>query len=141
VIHRAGELNSLRVLSASIPMTNAGSVMSEGDTAQLSDVAHSDSGFGGAGVKVGVPSDRYDQQGGATADVASGDLPSGVPVLDDSAVCGDVIFPESCTDEGRAMMQIVHDVAPGAALALNTAYDGFAGFANGIVDLANAGAM
>jgi hypothetical protein len=38
------------------------------------------------------------------------------------------------------MLQIVHDVAPGAELAFHTAFNGFSGFANGIVDLANAGA-
>jgi hypothetical protein len=43
-------------------------------------------------------------------------------------------------DEGRAMMQIVHDVAPGAGLAFYTAEDGEADFANGIVNLATAGA-
>jgi len=140
VLHRAAELDSVRVLSASIPMTNTGNVTSEGDIAQLSDIARTDSGFDGLGVKVGVLSDSYDQQGGASADVASDDLPAGVQVLDDSAVCGDAIFQEPCTDEGRAMLQIVHDVAPGADLAFHTAYNGFAGFANGIVDLANAGA-
>jgi len=140
VIHRAAKLDSLRVLSASIPMTNAGSVTSEGDTAQRSDVARAVGGVTGAGVMVGVLSDSYDQQGGAAADVTSGDLPNGVQVLDDSALCGDFIFPEPCTDEGRGMLQIVHDVAPGADLAFHTAFNGFAGFANGIVDLANAGA-
>jgi subtilisin family serine protease len=39
-------------------------------------------------------------------------------------------------DEGRAMMQIIHDVAPGAALAFYTAVDSEADFANGIEALA-----
>ncbi|HKD55716.1 MAG TPA: S8 family serine peptidase [Steroidobacteraceae bacterium] len=43
-------------------------------------------------------------------------------------------------DEGRAMMQIVHDVAPGAALAFHTAINSEADFANGIIALADAGA-
>jgi PKD repeat protein len=139
-IRKAAELNSLRLVAASIPMTNAGSVMSEGDTAQRSDVARAVYGVSGAGVMVGVLSDSYDQQGGAGADVASGDLPNGVQVLDDSAVCGSILSAEPCTDEGRAMLQIVHDVAPDADLAFATAFNGLAGFANGIVDLANAGA-
>ncbi len=140
-IRRSAELDSLRALSASIPMTNAGSVTSQGDAAQLSDIARSVHGVSGAGVKVGVLSDSYNHQGGAAADVASGDLPiDGVQVLDDSANCGDIISPQPCTDEGRAMLQIVNDVAPGADLAFHTAFNGFAGFANGIVDLADAGA-
>ena len=37
------------------------------------------------------------------------------------------------------MMQIIHDVAPGANLAFHTAFDGIADFANGIKKLAEAG--
>jgi PKD repeat protein len=140
VIRKAAALDSLQVLSASIPMTNTGSVTSQGDMAQRSDVARSDYIVSGAGVKVGVLSDSYDQQGGAANDVVSGDLPGGMQVLDDSANCGDIFFPQPCSDEGRAMLQIVHDVAPGADLAFHTAFHGFAGFANGIVALADAGA-
>jgi hypothetical protein len=80
---------------------------------------------------VGVLSDSYDTLGGAAAGVASGDLPAGVIVLDDT-VAG--------SDEGRAMMEIVHDVAPGAGQAFHTAFTGQAGFASGIGDLVAAGA-
>lgn len=139
-VRQAAALGSLRALSASIPLTNAGSVTSQGDLAQRSDIARTLYGVSGAGVKVGVLSDSYDHLGGAAADVAANDLPVGVQVLDDSANCGDVVSPAPCTDEGRAMLQIVHDVAPGAALAFHTAFNGFAGFANGIVNLADAGA-
>ena len=38
------------------------------------------------------------------------------------------------------MAEIVHDVAPGAAIAFHTAQGGQANFAQGIIDLANAGA-
>ena len=43
-------------------------------------------------------------------------------------------------DEGRAMLQIVHAVAPGASLAFYTAEDSEADFATGIGALAAAGA-
>ena len=41
-------------------------------------------------------------------------------------------------DEGRAMLQIVHDVAPGASLAFYTGDNSEADFANGIGALAAA---
>ncbi|MBS0578996.1 MAG: S8 family serine peptidase [Proteobacteria bacterium] len=84
----------------------------------------------------------------ATTDVSSGDLPSGVSVLKEggagttAGTClgfAPYFLPDS--DEGRAMLQIVHDVAPGAGLAFRTASVSEADFAQGIHDLANAGAM
>ena len=40
--------------------------------------------------------------------------------------------------EGRAMAEIIHDIAPGADLAFHTAFTGQAEFAQGIIDLADA---
>jgi hypothetical protein len=68
--------------------------------------------------------------GGASGGVASGDLPSAILVLEEG-VCPDGI------DEGRAMMELIHDVAPGAAQAFHTGFRGTASFAQGIIDLAN----
>jgi len=87
----------------------------------------------------------------AQQDIASGDLPATVTlvssVTDGTTYGGD---PQCASygapirppfgDEGRAMMQIVHDVAPGASLAFHTAENGEADFANGVVALAGAGA-
>jgi Subtilase family len=85
----------------------------------------------GAGVTVGVLSDSFNALGGAAADYG-GALPpaSQVVVLQDRP---------GGTDEGRAMMQIVHDVAPGANLDFHTANPTEQDFANGILALANAG--
>lgn len=112
------------------PKHNVGKVTSQGDSAMRAGIARRTYNVSGAGVKVGVISDSYNALGGAPAGVASGDLPANVQVLDD--------FPGG-EDEGRAMAEIVHDVAPGAAIAFNTAYKGQAGFAKGIRDLAAAG--
>jgi hypothetical protein len=46
---------------------------------------------------------------------------------------------EGGSDEGRDMMQIIYDVAPGARLAFRTAYRGEVDFAAGIRELANIG--
>jgi hypothetical protein len=141
LVKQALQLESVRFISASLrPLTHTGIVTSQGDDAMRANLARTQFGVDGTGVTVGVLSDSYDQQGGASMDVAGGDLPAGVIVLDDTANCGSLFFPAPCSDEGRAMMQIVHDVAPGAALAFHTAFNGMAGFANGIVALADAGA-
>jgi hypothetical protein len=87
----------------------------------------------GSGVRVGVLSDSFNDLGGAAADEADGALPSAanIDVIKDLAAGG--------TDEGRAMMQIIHDIAPGASLAFYTAFDSEQDFANGILALAAAG--
>ncbi len=77
-------------------------------------------------------------------DVSTGNLPAGVNVLAEPSQgnCLDYGAPYNLpfTDEGRAMLQIVHDVAPGASLAFHTVDNSEADFANGILALAAAGA-
>jgi len=120
-----------QVAPAYQPMHNVGAVTSEGDRAMGSDKAKITYNVTGAGSKVGVLSDSYGAiAGGPAAGVASGDLPNDVQVLLDQA---------TGSDEGRAMAEIVHDVAPGAKIAFHTAFAGQASFASGIVQLANAG--
>ena len=136
----AAALSSLRSIEASpVPIRNAGSITSQGDFALRAAAARAAHGVDGAGVSVGVLSDAYDTIGGAAADIASGDLPAGgVSVLNgESPYCGALIF---CVDEGRAMLQIVHDVAPGAELLFHNALGGTAAYATAIQDLAAAGA-
>jgi hypothetical protein len=116
------------------PANNIGRTTSQGDKAMRSDIARQTSGLQGAGQKIGILSDSYDFLGGAGAGVASDDLPANVQVIDDF-----VPGRTSATDEGRGMAEIVHDVAPEAAIAFNTASRGQSGFANGILNLAKAG--
>lgn len=99
----------------------------------------------GRGIKIGVISDSFNQLGGADEDVASGDLPGRnnpfgykkpVKVLKES---------KAGTDEGRAMLQIINDIAPGAELLFHTAYDSRTGvtessFAAAVRALVSAGA-
>lgn len=114
------------------PLTNVGSVTSQADTVHESARvrATSPGGVDGSGVTIGVLSDSYNALGGAAADIASGDLPSAINVLEDLSGGGLI-------DEGRAMLQLVHDVAPGASLAFATAFTGQGGFAQNILDLAD----
>jgi hypothetical protein len=99
-------------------------VVSVADTQLRGAAARGAFGVTGAGVEVGVISDSFDRDASAPAhaadDVASGDLPGG------ASPCGfttpvDVLAEDAANtspeDEGRAMLQVVHDLAPGAALA------------------------
>jgi hypothetical protein len=96
------------------PHTDVGAATSQGVAAQRVDKVPS--GIDGRGITVGALSDSFDTAkefigGGpltvhAADDMRTGDLPpEGVTVLQDSA---------AGADEGRAMLQIVHDIAPKA---------------------------
>ena len=98
---------------------------SEGDAAHNAPVVRG-LGYNGTGVKIGVISDSVDYM--ATVQ-ASGDLPA-VTVLQDSP---------GNSGEGTAMLEIVHDLAPGSTLYFATANGGKANFANNIMALKNAG--
>lgn len=122
-------LNKLRPL--------AGNVTSEGDADHRADDVRSAYGYLGQGIKIGVLSDSYNSKGGAAANVASGDLPgTGNPDGDTTPVT--VVQDYSGgTDEGRAMLQVIHDLAPAATLYFATADVSEASFANNILALRN----
>ena len=115
---------------------HCGSVRSEAYTVEHADQAQNHDFVDGTGQTVGILSDSF---GDGSADVASGDLPGpGNP-------CGrytpvKVLQDDSGTDEGRAMAQLVHDVAPGAALDFATGDQGMTNFASNIAALKAAGA-
>jgi subtilisin family serine protease len=121
-----------------------GTVVSQGDRSLRADLARRESGVTGRSVRIGVLSDSYDCAPGAftpgapftTADqdIRNGDLPRDVLLLKDFSSIPDV----NCSDEGRAMMQLIHDVAPGSPLAFYTAFESQEDFAAGIRALAAA---
>jgi hypothetical protein len=127
-------LAGLRSARPSYAMRRAGSVTTAGDHAMNADATRAAYGVSGSGVKVGVLSDSFDCLKGASGGVSSGDL-STVTVVQEISDC------TGATDEGRAMLEIVHDVAPGASLSFASAFNGIAAFANNIIALKNAGAQ
>ena len=139
-------ISGLRFVKPALAATRVGLTTTQGDHSMRSDLARSQFGVDGSGVRVGVLSDSFDCAPGPFAsgqnftragqDTVNGDLPLGVRVLADLHMVPD----SECTDEGRAMMQIVHDVAPGASLSFSTALTGEEDFAAGILALANDGA-
>lgn len=106
-----------------------GAATSEGDVAHRAMEARNFFGVNGAGVKIGVLSDSVD----FLAQVqATGDLPPDVTVLPgQSGVPG--------SGEGTAMLEIVHDLAPGAKLYFATAFTSDVSFADNIRALRAAG--
>jgi Subtilase family len=117
------------VVASNRPVTQVGAVTSQGIVQHRID--RLPAGIDGRGITVGVLSDSYDTDTSALThaadDVASNDLPPDVAVLQDS--------PDG-TDEGRAMMQIVHDIAPAARLGFATANGGEVNLADNIRSLA-----
>jgi len=116
------------LINASSPnrLLGVGSVTSQGDTTHKAFTARGTFNTDGTGIKIGVLSDGVDSlavsQGTADLD--------GVTVLPGQAGFG---------DEGTAMLEIIHDLAPGAQLYFATAVNGMPSFAQNIRDLRTAG--
>lgn len=90
---------------------STGLTVTQGDAAMRADKARQKFNVDGRGILIGVISDSFNNLGGAQTDIANGDLPSDIKVLQD--------FPRGGEDEARALMQIIHDVAPGAKFAFH----------------------
>lgn len=127
-------------------VTRSGSVAPQGDAYLGTDTLRNVEGLSGAGLTIGIISDSYNALGGASGGVASGDLPGiGNPSnMNPVTVLMDDNDPSSI-DEGRAMAEIIHDIAPGANLLFHSAFTQFTGspdqtIATAIDNLVGAGA-
>jgi hypothetical protein len=103
-----------------------GSRNTEGDVTHRAFPARNVFNIDGTGVRIGVLSDGVTN---LAASQALGDL-GPVTVLPGQAGAG---------DEGTAMLEIIHDVAPGAQLFFATAFNGITSLAQNIRDLRAAG--
>ncbi|HKE59635.1 MAG TPA: S8 family serine peptidase, partial [Pyrinomonadaceae bacterium] len=119
---QGGETNVL----GTTPPTGVGSVTTEGDATHRAFSARGTFHGDGTGIKVGVLSNGV---ANLAASQALGDL-GPVTVLPGQAGTG---------DEGTAMLEIVHDIAPGAQLFFATANTSITSFAQNIRDLRTAG--
>ncbi|MDP0489503.1 MAG: S8 family serine peptidase [Verrucomicrobiota bacterium JB023] len=132
----ASQLDGITFIRPAYRENRSGLTTSQGDSAVQADLARSISpGVTGQGITIGTLSDSFatapTPSTTATEDVSNNDLPGNIEVLSE--------FAQPATDEGRAMMQIIHDLAPGAEQKFFTAFNGQAAFANGIRSLAAAG--
>src|SRR5215470_13394610 len=94
------------IRSADRAVVRSGRVTTEGDAASRADIVRA-GGVNGNGVVVGVISDGIDSVADAQA---TQDLPPDVTVPNDSRC------QKGTGDEGTALLEIVHDIAPGAKL-------------------------
>ncbi|WP_033443671.1 S8 family serine peptidase, partial [Saccharothrix sp. NRRL B-16314] len=92
----------------------------EGDRAHAADTARDDFRVTGTGVKLCALSDGVDS---IALSQTAGELPAGVEVLPGQ---------EGSGNEGTAMLEILHDIAPNASLGFATAFNGDASFADNI---------
>ena len=131
--------NQINFVRPTPPATtnNNSSLFNQGDFAQESFFTRAGFDLSGAGIKIGVLSDSYDKSIGnqsAASDISGGVLPGPgnpngftqtIEVLSDNSL-------GAASDEGRAMLQIVHSVAPEADLAFHTGFVSPGNFAAGI---------
>ncbi|HWD81730.1 MAG TPA: S8 family serine peptidase [Kribbella sp.] len=109
------------------PAVDAGPVTAEGVQLHQADKAQA-RGLTGRGQKIGAISGDVDHLADA---IAAGELPKDVQVLQQAASYTD--------DEGTAMLEIIHDMAPGAKLAFASAQDTTAQYVEAFHTLADAG--
>ena len=144
VIYALAQLSAVEMISPEYgAVVHTGSVDGRASEAMMADIARLATSLDGAGQTVGILSDSFARsssvrdssttpasgQAGTLRNSRpqqSGDLPPAV-ILRHDGVFG--------SDEGAAMGELVHDVAPGAAIAFHTAFTGQGGFADGITDL------
>jgi hypothetical protein len=101
-------------------------------------------GLKGQGLTIGALSDSFNTapnsvtQDHEAQDIKSGDLPGrGNPFGDTTPVVVLDEDPVPGTDEGRALLQIIYDIAPKAKLCFATAFTGEVQFAANILKLAD----
>lgn len=141
-VERLGRLGSDPALRSAAPVLARTRMLpvpavSQGVQSLFGQDGPNDPAIDGTGVRIGVLSDSFGCEPGALVpgaptstvvdDFANDEIPDDVVVADD-ACPGNI-------DEGRAMLQLIHDVAPGAHGAFHTAFNSRIDFACGIMEL------
>lgn len=131
-VERLAAVDGIRTIRTADEAVTRKDDTSEGDRAHRASQARRTHGVDGTGIGIGVLSDGIqtlaDRQ-------ASGDVPAEVPA-EVTVLPGQ----QGRGDEGTALLEIVHDLAPGADLYFATALGGQAQFAANIEALCEAGA-
>jgi hypothetical protein len=140
-VHEAAAVPGIRsILAEQRPVRRAGPVPSQAVPLERVNLANS-RGLDGAGIRIGALSDSFNScsptstpyscSTTAAQDIAAGELPAaGVTVLP-----GQDLPAGQGTDEGRAIEQLLFDIAPRAQLGFATAFLGELQFAENILAL------
>src|SRR3989337_2040421 len=125
-VEEVASLNFVKKITPpSYGILRTGSVNSKGDMVMRSDKVRNELGFDGTGVRVGVISDGVDSM---AVSQATGDLTNNIDVNPSLPGSG---------DEGTALLEIIHDIAPGAELAFSEGFSSSATFINSLNFLVN----
>jgi hypothetical protein len=135
---------SMRTMPDPIPwvdptLVHIGAATSQGDDrrntrpgALQSAAARDAFALDGSGITIGIISDSFNALGGQPATILTGDLPgpqNPFGFTDPVTILRDDLSSSSI-DEGRAMAEIVHDLAPGARLLFHSAFNNGGGDAS-----------
>jgi hypothetical protein len=123
-------VNSIAITSGN---TNQSSVDALAvNTAVAAYLAKTGTALNGAGLKIGILSDSFNLNGGEGTDIADGDLPasSDIHIVQEGT---------SGNDEGRALAELIHSIAPDAQLYFYSGTTSEAGMATGINTLTSMG--
>ncbi len=145
-VHKAADISGIHSLHAQQrPARHAALPPKQAAVLEKADIANAH-GFDGKGIRIAALSDSFDKCPTPTAtaagctdhaldDIKSGALPKeGVFVLQDE-LPATITANGPATDEGRAMLQLVHDIAPAADLGFASAFNGELQFAENILGL------
>ncbi len=132
-LRRLATLGLVRSVSPVRPgFLRAGTVDTQGDAAAKAPEARAScAGCDGSGIMVGVISDGIDH---VAQSISTGNLPPG------TGVPAGVGCAAGSGDEGTAMLEIVHDLAPGATLLFSEGLSDKVQFIDSLTCLKNAGA-
>jgi subtilisin family serine protease len=134
----AEQLKTLDYIRPEWDHTRTGSVDGLGDKALRADIARKKFDVSGKGITVGIISNSFNCLGNASDDITSGDLTAAVNVIHEGDCDRWRVEPHG--DEGRAMAQIIADVAPDATLKFTaTGGVGSAGLARAVRSLVRSG--
>lgn len=109
------------------PIFNKGAVTSQADTVLRADLARAEFGVDGSGVPIGIVSDSFKAESGGTISGSGCDRSvTGTPsqISGDAPAAVRVLVDANGEDEGRAMAELIYDLAPGAPLLFHTAQGG-----------------